>query len=43
MGGFKGFGFMKKKGLAKTADRATPKDMDPLMDRSWNDRNRAMA
>ena len=38
----KGFGFgKKKKGLAKTAEVATPKEMEPLMDRAWNDRNRA--
>ena len=39
--GFKGFGMGKKKGLAKTAQAHNAKAVDPLMDRSWNDRNRA--
>jgi hypothetical protein len=34
-------GFGKKKGLTKTASVAAPKMIDPLMDRSWNDRNRS--
>ena len=40
-GGFFSMFGGKKKGLAKTAAAPTPKEVDPLMDRSWNDRNRA--
>lgn len=41
---FKGMKFgssKKKKGVGKVAEKACPKEGNPLMDRSWNDRNRA--
>jgi hypothetical protein len=41
---FRKFGFgSKKKGPAKVPDRAIGKEENSLMDRSWNDRNRAEA
>jgi phosphatidylinositol-3,4,5-trisphosphate 3-phosphatase/dual-specificity protein phosphatase PTEN len=39
---FKKFGFgSKKKGLQKVPDKCVAKEENSLMDRSWNDRNRA--